>query len=149
MDLSHIIKAYDVRGIVPDDFDEDIARRIGAAFATFVDSDEVIVGYDADATVGDVLISEVYYHNTETPRLSRDEPEVYEFVELYNQSDTAVDLSSWRVFGDIDGVGLGVYQAKGYFWFNAQYLGQGGLGRHCHIDDVRPPRNIHFRFRPG
>ena len=46
MDLSGIIKAYDVRGIVPDEFDEDVARRIGAAFAEFVDSDEVIVGHD-------------------------------------------------------------------------------------------------------
>ncbi|MEN8042079.1 MAG: phosphomannomutase/phosphoglucomutase [Actinomycetota bacterium] len=46
MDLSNIIKAYDVRGIVPDEFDEDMATRIGAAFAAFVDSDEVIVGHD-------------------------------------------------------------------------------------------------------
>ncbi|MFO7700632.1 MAG: phosphomannomutase/phosphoglucomutase [Acidimicrobiia bacterium] len=46
MDLSNIIKAYDVRGIVPDEFDEDIAFRIGAAFAEFVDADEVIVGHD-------------------------------------------------------------------------------------------------------
>lgn len=46
MDLSHIIKAYDVRGIFPDEFDEDSAQRIGAAFAEFVDADEVIVGHD-------------------------------------------------------------------------------------------------------
>jgi phosphomannomutase len=46
MDLSHIIKAYDVRGVVPDEFDEEAARRIGAAFAAFVESDEVIVGFD-------------------------------------------------------------------------------------------------------
>ncbi|MFV1970057.1 MAG: phosphomannomutase/phosphoglucomutase [Acidimicrobiia bacterium] len=46
MDLSNIIKAYDVRGIVPDEFDEEIAIRIGAAFAAFVDTDEVIVGHD-------------------------------------------------------------------------------------------------------
>ena len=46
MDLSNIIKAYDVRGVVPDEFDEDIATRIGAAFAAFVDADEVIVGHD-------------------------------------------------------------------------------------------------------
>jgi phosphomannomutase len=32
-DLSSIIKAYDVRGVVPDEWDEDVARRIGAAFA--------------------------------------------------------------------------------------------------------------------
>ena len=32
-DLHRIFKAYDVRGVVPDDLDEDVARRIGAAFA--------------------------------------------------------------------------------------------------------------------
>jgi phosphomannomutase len=31
-----VIKAYDVRGVVPDEWDEDVARRIGAAFAEFV-----------------------------------------------------------------------------------------------------------------
>ncbi len=46
MDLSNIIKAYDVRGIVPDELDEEIATRIGAAFAAFVDADEVLVGND-------------------------------------------------------------------------------------------------------
>jgi phosphomannomutase len=35
-DLSSIIKAYDVRGVVPDEWDEDVARAIGAAFAEFV-----------------------------------------------------------------------------------------------------------------
>ena len=32
-DLDRIFKAYDVRGVVPDDLDADLARRIGAAFA--------------------------------------------------------------------------------------------------------------------
>ncbi|MGY1762871.1 phosphomannomutase/phosphoglucomutase [Geodermatophilus sp. SYSU D00779] len=35
-DLSTITKAYDVRGVVPDEWDEDVARRIGAAFAELV-----------------------------------------------------------------------------------------------------------------
>jgi phosphomannomutase len=35
-DLSSLIKAYDVRGVVPDQWDEDVARAIGAAFAEFV-----------------------------------------------------------------------------------------------------------------
>ncbi|MFQ1001615.1 phosphomannomutase/phosphoglucomutase [Modestobacter sp. SSW1-42] len=35
-DLSSIIKAYDVRGLVPQQWDEDVARAIGAAFAEFV-----------------------------------------------------------------------------------------------------------------
>ncbi len=35
-DLSSIIKAYDVRGVVPDEWDESVSRAIGAAFAEFV-----------------------------------------------------------------------------------------------------------------
>src|SRR4051794_6891138 len=35
-DLSSIVKAYDVRGVVPDQWDEDVARALGAAFAEFV-----------------------------------------------------------------------------------------------------------------
>ncbi|MDK3256116.1 phosphomannomutase/phosphoglucomutase [Blastococcus capsensis] len=38
-DLSSLIKAYDVRGVVPDQWDEDVARAIGAAFAEFVLAD--------------------------------------------------------------------------------------------------------------
>src|SRR5688572_19899562 len=38
-DLSTIIKAYDVRGVVPDEWDDDVARAIGAAFAEFVLTD--------------------------------------------------------------------------------------------------------------
>ena len=34
--LDRLIKAYDVRGVVPDDFGPDIARLVGAAFATVV-----------------------------------------------------------------------------------------------------------------
>ncbi len=35
-DLSSLIKAYDVRGVVPDQWDESVARAIGASFAEFV-----------------------------------------------------------------------------------------------------------------
>ncbi|MCW2578006.1 MAG: manB [Modestobacter sp.] len=35
-DLTSIIKAYDVRGVVPDQWDEGVARAIGSAFAEFV-----------------------------------------------------------------------------------------------------------------
>jgi phosphomannomutase len=38
-DLSSLIKAYDVRGVVPDQWDEKVSRAIGAAFAEFVLSD--------------------------------------------------------------------------------------------------------------
>ncbi len=45
-DLSKLIKAYDVRGVVPEEFNEDIARQIGAAFARLVDAPAVILVQD-------------------------------------------------------------------------------------------------------
>lgn len=39
-------KAYDVRGRVPAEIDEDVARRIGAAYADFVRPGTVVVGHD-------------------------------------------------------------------------------------------------------
>ncbi|MEX2395327.1 MAG: hypothetical protein WD826_12700 [Actinomycetota bacterium] len=46
MALEQIFKAYDVRGTYPEQFDEDLAYRIGAAFATFADAPQVLVGRD-------------------------------------------------------------------------------------------------------
>ncbi len=45
-DLSGIFKAYDIRGVYPDDLDDDAARRIGSAFARFVNAPRVAVGRD-------------------------------------------------------------------------------------------------------
>ena len=45
--LSSIFKAYDVRGIYPDQLNEDAARRIGAAFAEFAGADAIVVGRDS------------------------------------------------------------------------------------------------------
>ncbi len=41
-----IFKAYDIRGIYPDEIDEDIARRIGNAFVGFTGAGTVLVGRD-------------------------------------------------------------------------------------------------------
>ncbi|WP_103528100.1 phosphomannomutase/phosphoglucomutase [Streptomyces sp. SM12] len=49
-DLSQIVKAYDVRGVVPDQLDEDLARLFGAAFAEVAGAGgtaaAVVVGHD-------------------------------------------------------------------------------------------------------
>ena len=45
-DLSTIIKAYDVRGVVPDQLDADIARALGAAFARFAASPTIVMARD-------------------------------------------------------------------------------------------------------
>jgi phosphomannomutase len=44
--LSQIVKAYDVRGVVPDQLDETDTEALGAAFAEFVGAPCVVVGHD-------------------------------------------------------------------------------------------------------
>lgn len=41
-----IFKAYDIRGIYPDDLNEEVGYAIGRAFATFLKIDSVVVGRD-------------------------------------------------------------------------------------------------------
>jgi len=45
-DVSTIVKAYDIRGVVPDELDEDTARAIGAAFAQLATGPAVLIGRD-------------------------------------------------------------------------------------------------------
>jgi phosphomannomutase len=45
-DLSGIVKAYDIRGVVGEQLDTEVVRGIGAAFARLVDGPAVVVGYD-------------------------------------------------------------------------------------------------------
>ncbi|OZV83088.1 phosphomannomutase/phosphoglucomutase [Micromonospora echinospora] len=54
-DLSQIVKAYDVRGTVPDQWDERAAEALGAAFTHLLNTtgepgEEVVVGHDMRAT---------------------------------------------------------------------------------------------------
>ncbi len=44
--LDGVFKAYDVRGTVPDQIDEHLARATGNAFVQVVGADRVVVGYD-------------------------------------------------------------------------------------------------------
>lgn len=45
-DLSSIVKAYDVRGLVPQQLDATIARALGAAFARFAGAPTIVVARD-------------------------------------------------------------------------------------------------------
>ena len=46
MSLDAIFKAYDIRGVYPDEIDEALARRIGNAFVRFTGAGRVLVGHD-------------------------------------------------------------------------------------------------------
>src|SRR3712207_4731219 len=44
--LDRIFKAYDVRGTVPDQLDEALARAVGNAFVQVVEASSVVIGHD-------------------------------------------------------------------------------------------------------
>jgi len=44
--LDRVFKAYDVRGVVPDEVDEPLARAVGAAFVAVTGAPAVVVGHD-------------------------------------------------------------------------------------------------------
>ncbi|WP_232679484.1 phosphomannomutase/phosphoglucomutase [Nocardioides sp. R-C-SC26] len=46
VNLAAIFKAYDVRGTVPDQLDEQLAHAVGRAFVDVVGAESVVVGYD-------------------------------------------------------------------------------------------------------
>ncbi|MET7981144.1 MULTISPECIES: phosphomannomutase/phosphoglucomutase [unclassified Streptomyces] len=45
-DLSQLVKAYDVRGVVPDQWDEPLAELFGAAFVQVTGADAIVIGHD-------------------------------------------------------------------------------------------------------
>ena len=44
--LDLIFKSYDIRGVYGDSIDQEIAYKIGKAFAKFVKDDTIIIGHD-------------------------------------------------------------------------------------------------------
>jgi len=48
--LDSIFKAYDIRGVVPDQLDADLARAVGGAFARFTGASRILVGRDMRAS---------------------------------------------------------------------------------------------------
>ncbi|WP_375483875.1 phosphomannomutase/phosphoglucomutase [uncultured Jatrophihabitans sp.] len=66
MDLSALVKAYDVRGVVPDQLDESIARAIGAAFV-----DVVFGGQTGAGTAGGMRIVIAHDMRETGPGLAR------------------------------------------------------------------------------
>ncbi|MFD7263509.1 phosphomannomutase/phosphoglucomutase [Streptomyces sp. NPDC059874] len=45
-DFSNIVKAYDVRGVVPDEWDESLAELFGAAFVQVTAATAIVIGHD-------------------------------------------------------------------------------------------------------
>jgi phosphomannomutase len=51
-DLASIVKAYDIRGVVPDQLDEGVAEAVGAAFAKLTGARTIVTVHDMRASSG-------------------------------------------------------------------------------------------------
>ncbi len=51
-DLSKIVKAYDIRGLVPEEIDEDLARTAGAAFVRLTGAASIVTAHDMRESSG-------------------------------------------------------------------------------------------------
>ena len=51
-DLARIVKAYDIRGVVPDELDEGVAEAVGAAFAKVTGARTILTVHDMRASSG-------------------------------------------------------------------------------------------------
>ena len=60
--LDTIFKAYDVRGLYPDEIDEDVARRVGNAFATFTGAERLVIVRDPNGFFIAVRAPACYLH---------------------------------------------------------------------------------------
>src|SRR3954452_24964142 len=52
MSLDEVFKAYDIRGVYPDEIDEALARRIGNSFGHFTGAQHLVVGHDMRESSG-------------------------------------------------------------------------------------------------
>jgi phosphomannomutase len=51
-DLASIVKAYDIRGVVPDQLDEGVAEAVGAAFGKLTGATTIVTLHDMRASSG-------------------------------------------------------------------------------------------------
>ena len=51
-DLASIFKAYDIRGVVPDQLDESVAEAVGAAFAKVTGATTILTVHDMRSSSG-------------------------------------------------------------------------------------------------
>ena len=51
-DLASIVKAYDIRGVVPDQLDEGVAEAVGAAFARVTGAGTIVTMHDMRTSSG-------------------------------------------------------------------------------------------------
>ena len=64
-------------------------------------SETTLGGPNTDRRIGDVIISEVYYNPVDPDGEGGVRVKDFEFIEVHNTTDKVVDLTGWRLTGDV------------------------------------------------
>jgi len=90
-------KAYDVRGRVPDQLNEDVAYRIGRAFATFLTAKKVVVGHDirlSSPSLTDALIDGITDAGADVLHIGQCGTEEVYFASFNNDVDGGICVTA-------------------------------------------------------
>ncbi len=102
-------KAYDIRGRVPDQLNEDIAWRIGRAFAQFLSPQQVVVGYDirlSSPTLCDALCKGLVESGVEVLNIGQCGTEEIYFATSHLQADGGIAVTASHNPKDYNGMKL-------------------------------------------
>src|SRR5437667_12249481 len=83
VDLDAIFKAYDIRGLYPDQLDEEVAHRAGRAFVSLLDARSIVVAHDRRSSsepLSPALISGPGTPGSDVSDMSRDTPAMLHFA---------------------------------------------------------------------
>lgn len=93
----HCFKAYDIRGRVPDQLNEEIAYSIGCAFVSFLNAKKVIVGHDVRLTsssLSDALIEGITDMGAEVIHIGQCGTEEVYFASFNNEVDGGICVTA-------------------------------------------------------
>lgn len=108
-------KAYDVRGRVPDELNEDIAYRIGRAYAAFTGARRVAVGYDirqSSPVIRDALSRGLTDAGVQVLDIGRGGTEMVYFATFHEKLDGGIMVTASHNPPDYNGLKLVREQAR-------------------------------------
>ncbi len=104
-----IFKAYDIRGLYPDELDADAARAIGAAFARFLGGGPVVLGRDMRASgtpLRDALLAGLHAEGVEVIDVGRVATPMIYFATTWLEAKGGVMITASHNPGEYNGFKL-------------------------------------------
>ncbi|PLX75200.1 MAG: phosphomannomutase [Desulfuromonas sp.] len=100
-------KAYDVRGRMPDELNEEIVRRIGRGYAEFIKPEKVVVGHDmrlSSRTLTDALIEGLVSSGVDVYDIGLCGTEQVYFATFFKQMDGGIMVTASHNPSDYNGL---------------------------------------------